>query len=320
MLRNVLTYMGLGPDEDYDEGYLSEPDDVDIDLTDNDLTDNDLDDGDLDEPARSSEPRRTANRSSRRTSAASSAVSSGAPRRDERRAAEDPHAQRERPGWLIPPSSPPAPPSSTGRDEIDPVVEPHGDHIAYDAADHEDSNGDATDTDASHDEASYDRQGENDVFGAPLGRRGAHDVIDTERLRPLRAVPPTDEGIEATSVEGAIVPPATVAGATGEAATTVSHEPEIRFVPPRVLTPRSFGDAKELADDFKAVVPVVMDLQSVERDLARRLIDFASGICYALDGSMEKIASQVFLLIPVGVDVSEEERRNLESRGHTDRR
>jgi cell division inhibitor SepF len=57
-----------------------------------------------------------------------------------------------------------------------------------------------------------------------------------------------------------------------------------------------------------------MNLQGVERDLARRLIDFASGICYALDGSMEKIASQVFLLTPKTVEVSEEDRRRFERR------
>jgi cell division inhibitor SepF len=83
---------------------------------------------------------------------------------------------------------------------------------------------------------------------------------------------------------------------------------------PRPLAPRSFGDAKILADEFKRSVPVIMNLQGVERDLARRLIDFASGVCYALDGSMEKIASQVFLLTPQEVEVSEEDRRRIDER------
>jgi len=61
---------------------------------------------------------------------------------------------------------------------------------------------------------------------------------------------------------------------------------------------------------------VVINLQGLERDLVRRLVDFASGMCYALDGSMEKLAPQVFLLTPVGQDVSEVDRRRIEERGY----
>ena len=85
---------------------------------------------------------------------------------------------------------------------------------------------------------------------------------------------------------------------------------------PRTLLPESFADAKVVADEFKRDIPVVLNLQSVDRDLARRLIDFASGICYVLDGSMEKLASQVFLLIPESVEVSDEDRRRIEERGY----
>lgn len=85
---------------------------------------------------------------------------------------------------------------------------------------------------------------------------------------------------------------------------------------PRTLLPESFADAKLVADEFKRGVPVLLNLQGLDRDLARRLIDFASGICYALDGSMEKIASQVFLLIPDGAEVSDEDRRRIEERGY----
>lgn len=83
---------------------------------------------------------------------------------------------------------------------------------------------------------------------------------------------------------------------------------EVRIAAPRALTPTSFGDAKELADEFMAGGPVVMDLRAADRELARRLIDFASGICYAREGGMEKLARQVFLLVPAEVDVSAEER------------
>lgn len=84
---------------------------------------------------------------------------------------------------------------------------------------------------------------------------------------------------------------------------------------PRSLAPQSFGDAKVIADDFKRGTPVIMQLADVDRDLARRLIDFASGVCYSLGGSMEKLATNVFMLVPKGAEVSADERRRIEERG-----
>lgn len=84
---------------------------------------------------------------------------------------------------------------------------------------------------------------------------------------------------------------------------------------PHVVTPVSFDDAQQVADRFKAHQPVIMNLQEVPRDLARRLIDFASGLCYGLGGAMEKVASHVYLLTPANVQVSEEDRRKIRERG-----
>lgn len=80
---------------------------------------------------------------------------------------------------------------------------------------------------------------------------------------------------------------------------------------PTVVAPESFDDAKDVADRFKANQPVVMDLADADRDLARRLIDFSSGMCYALGGNMERVTPGVYLLTPSGVEVSGEERRRL---------
>jgi cell division inhibitor SepF len=85
---------------------------------------------------------------------------------------------------------------------------------------------------------------------------------------------------------------------------------------PHVVTPASFNDAQEIGDEFKSHVPVILNLQGVSRDLARRLIDFASGLCYALDGQMERVANQVYLLTPTDMEVSAEERRRLHERGY----
>jgi cell division inhibitor SepF len=67
---------------------------------------------------------------------------------------------------------------------------------------------------------------------------------------------------------------------------------------PTTVRPRRFDQAQELADKFKDGMPVILNLEAAERDVARRLIDFASGVCYSLDGSMEKIATGVYLLKP----------------------
>lgn len=67
---------------------------------------------------------------------------------------------------------------------------------------------------------------------------------------------------------------------------------------PATVRPRRFDQAQELADKFKDGQSVILNLESAERDVARRLIDFASGVCYSLDGSMEKIATGVYLLKP----------------------
>jgi len=80
---------------------------------------------------------------------------------------------------------------------------------------------------------------------------------------------------------------------------------------PTVVAPQSFDSAKDVADRFKAGQPVVMDLSGADRDLARRLIDFSSGMCYALGGNMERVTPGVYLITPVGVEVSGEERRRL---------
>jgi cell division inhibitor SepF len=83
----------------------------------------------------------------------------------------------------------------------------------------------------------------------------------------------------------------------------------------QVVAPSRFGDAKEIADCLKSNRPVIVNLQVAERDLQRRMIDFCSGVTYALSGEMEKVADEVFLLAPTNVKVSDEERQRLQARG-----
>jgi cell division inhibitor SepF len=82
-----------------------------------------------------------------------------------------------------------------------------------------------------------------------------------------------------------------------------------------VVVPVGFNDAQEIGDKLKDNQPVIVNLQGVDRDLSRRLIDFSSGLTYGLGGAMERVAEQVFLLTPSNVEVSAEEKRRLQERG-----
>jgi cell division inhibitor SepF len=82
-----------------------------------------------------------------------------------------------------------------------------------------------------------------------------------------------------------------------------------------LVVPKSFNDAQDVADKFKDAIPVILNLQGSDTDLSKRLIDFSSGLTYALDGGMQRIADKVFLLTPRNVEVSAEERARLIEKG-----
>ena len=82
-----------------------------------------------------------------------------------------------------------------------------------------------------------------------------------------------------------------------------------------LVIPKAFNDAQEIANQFKDGIPVILNLQGIDADLSKRLIDFSSGLTYALDGGMQRIADKVFLLTPRNVEVSAEERARLIEKG-----
>lgn len=82
-----------------------------------------------------------------------------------------------------------------------------------------------------------------------------------------------------------------------------------------LVLPKSFNDAQQIGDQFKDGVPVLINLQQSDPELSKRLIDFASGLTYALDGGMQKIADKVFILTPANVKFSAEERAQLMEQG-----
>ena len=99
-------------------------------------------------------------------------------------------------------------------------------------------------------------------------------------------------------------------GGNGRAGGGVPNDIQVHLV-----IPKNFNDAQQIADQFKDAIPVILNLQSADTDLSKRLIDFASGLTYALDGGMQRIADKVFLLTPRNVEVSAEERARLIEKG-----
>jgi cell division inhibitor SepF len=79
--------------------------------------------------------------------------------------------------------------------------------------------------------------------------------------------------------------------------------------------PMTFNEVEEVGDRFRNGIPVIMNLASASESVAKRLLDFASGLIYGLDGGIERVGDRVFLLTPQGVEFSTEERRKLSERG-----
>jgi cell division inhibitor SepF len=82
-----------------------------------------------------------------------------------------------------------------------------------------------------------------------------------------------------------------------------------------LVIPRNFNDAQQVADQFKRSVPVILNLQTTDHELSKRMIDFCSGLTYALDGGMQRVAEKIFLLTPKNVEVSAEEKARLLDKG-----
>ena len=79
--------------------------------------------------------------------------------------------------------------------------------------------------------------------------------------------------------------------------------------------PMTFNEVEEVGDRFRNDIPVIMNLAGASESVAKRVLDFASGLIYGLDGRIERVGDRVFLLTPRGVEFSTEERRKLSERG-----
>ncbi len=81
-----------------------------------------------------------------------------------------------------------------------------------------------------------------------------------------------------------------------------------------IVEPRTFNDAQSIADKFKAGIPVIINLQDTDKEVSKRVVDFASGIVYALNGAITPIANKVFVITPKNVEIGPEEKRKLQEK------
>jgi cell division inhibitor SepF len=140
---------------------------------------------------------------------------------------------------------------------------------------------------------------------------------NVRRLTPRRRGQDFDDWTESESDAQAtrVAPPRTREPRVREMRPAIEAVPSPSNVRVHLVLPRSFNDAQQIADKYKQGIPVILNLQSADNELSKRLIDFASGLTYALNGGMQRVADKVFLLTPRNVEVSAEQRAALLERG-----
>ncbi|MFQ5522503.1 MAG: cell division protein SepF [Acidimicrobiia bacterium] len=150
------------------------------------------------------------------------------------------------------------------------------------------------------------------------------DQIEAEANGPSPAAEPGIEPPPPLTQGRRVEPPP-----TSRAATRPQEEPMGRRVEPPtsrgmvrpveiqsdILVVEEFADARILADRVRERVPVVLDMRNTDPDLVRRVVDFSSGLIYALDGSMRKVGEGLVLVLPSRVTLSRDEKRRLASLG-----
>ena len=159
-----------------------------------------------------------------------------------------------------------------------------------------------------YDEDGYyeEEAGEADGFDPAPAYRSPYDTGDPSPVRRVNREPDLERATRASSRQTYREPQAPTPGPGMQAV------PQVKM---HIVEPRAFSEAQAIADRFKQGVPVIMNLTMSDPDLARRLIDFASGLTYGLNGGLQKVSDKVFMLTPANVDVSAEQRRVLRDKG-----
>ncbi|WP_024793128.1 cell division protein SepF [Tomitella biformata] len=173
-------------------------------------------------------------------------------------------------------------------------------------------------------------KGENYDNGYRAGtyRASAHDEYEDERYAGPRYA--AESHMDASPARGGRVSPMTSTRGSLAVDPRMEARAESRLNPRHggslfdeaggmskitTLRPRDYSEARTIGEQFRDGVPVIMDLVEMSNADAKRLVDFAAGLAFALRGSFDKVATKVFLLSPADVDVSAEDRRRIAETG-----
>lgn len=143
---------------------------------------------------------------------------------------------------------------------------------------------------------------------------------ETAGPRPTPPAPPGADNVRPLAVDhGRRVEPPASAARTSARFQEVPSVAGVRAIRPEsradILVIEEFGDAKVLADRVRELVPVVIDFRTADEELVRRVVDFSSGLIYALDGTMSKVGEGLVMVLPHGVTLDEHEKRRLAALG-----
>ena len=94
-----------------------------------------------------------------------------------------------------------------------------------------------------------------------------------------------------------------------------SSEPSSDLYRIETVTPRTYNDARTVGEHYRSGVPVIMNLSEIDDDDAKRLVDFAAGLVFAVHGSINRVTAKVFLLSPANVEVTDEDRQRIAAGG-----
>ena len=101
------------------------------------------------------------------------------------------------------------------------------------------------------------------------------------------------------------------------------RRPAPKAVPPvasdvyriETVTPRTYNDARTVGEHYRSGVPVIMNLSEIDDNDAKRLVDFAAGLVFAVHGSINRVTAKVFLLSPENVLVTDEDKQRIAAGG-----
>jgi cell division inhibitor SepF len=135
-----------------------------------------------------------------------------------------------------------------------------------------------------------------------------------EPLEPVAPARPSNV-LPLGQVEGRRVEPSAAASRTTAARPEYGRSARAGGVQADILVVEEFSDARSLADRVRDRVPVVLDLRFCQPELTRRVVDFSSGLVYALDGTMTKVGEGLVLVSPPRVSLGDLEKDRLRSLG-----